>query len=243
MLHSIDEQGNTAHICPHCQQKNEHDINHEKMEWMSDADLVGLPRCDCGTRTFAKTRFSAQELALPVIQKDEYGKIASVQFPGAPDLWSKVTHLEKNEVGEIVEIIDAVVQHPAIARHQALAGQLYAVQKYPLVQMSVYADEGIVQWNCPGCQQLQSAHVSHPEVQQIPLQGTIALPMCACGVRAAIKIEQPEPQPVCLMVAGPDGQPATIEGVPAEQAQLLALHQKFLGQLQQVGKLAQKEGS
>lgn len=250
MLSTIDDQGKTSHICPHCQTKNEHSTSHDQMEWMGDADLVGLPPCSgegCTTRTFAKTRFSEQELAAPTIHKDDFGKITTVVYHnGIENLWPKITHWEKNpkyvpggSEPPIIEIIDAVIQHPAIAKHQELARQLYALQKFPLVQTTRHTDDGMLQWNCPACGKASQAHVSHPEMQHIPGQGTIALPQCECGVRVAVKVDRPEPQPVRLVVAGPDGQPALMEGIPHEQAQAHAQHLLFLKQLREAGKLAE----
>lgn len=134
MLHSIDEHGNTSHICPHCQQKNEHHITHEHMEWMIDGDLVGLPPCQgagCTTRTFVKTHFSEEDLQEPIIQRDEAGKIINVIIRGAPNLWRIVSHLEKDESGQTKGVIDTVVQHPAVAKHQELARQLLTAGRMP----------------------------------------------------------------------------------------------------------------
>lgn len=245
MLHTIDAEGNTTHVCPHCKSKNEHHIG--DMEWMSDADLVGLPPCSgdgCTTRTFIKTRFSKEDLAEPIITKDEFGKISNVVIRGAPNLWPIITHLEKNpkyvEGGNeppIIEVIDAVLQHPAIVKHQELARQLYAQQKFPLVQTTKHTDDGMLQWDCPACQEASQAHVTHPEVAHVPNQNTVALPACQCGVRVAIKIDRTEPQPVKMLVAGPDGQSALLEGVPFEQAQKAQQHQMFLSHLREAGKL------
>jgi transcription elongation factor Elf1 len=242
MLHAIDEQGNTTHICPHCNAKNEHHIL--QLEWGMDADAVALPPCkDCKTQTFVKTRFSQQDLKEPSIQRDEFGTIINVVIHGAPNLWQIISHDERREDGSLISIIDTVVRHPAIAKHQELSRQLYAMQKFPLVETSAHTDEGMIHWKCPACGQEKQASISHPEVAHVPSQATIALPACVCGVRVAVKVDQPEPPPINLLVAGPDGQPAVLSGVPIEQVTRAKNHQKFLLQLRNIGKLPPgKEG-
>lgn len=139
-LQHITEDGNLHWDCHSgkCPPQQAH-ISHEQVEWMEDGDLVGLPQCECGTRTFIKTKFTEQELAEPIVTRGVHpitGKegILSVQVPGAPNLTWMNVHYEKwmvNGEETTIQIIDEVFQHPMVARHLELKRQLHAAGKKP----------------------------------------------------------------------------------------------------------------
>lgn len=253
MLHKIDEDGNTMHICPHCGRKNKHHIEHEQMEWMPSGRLVALPVCEgaacqaVNRRTFVRTHWPEEELAEPLIQRDENDKIINVVIRGAPNLWQIVSHQEMawrvidgEEQQVLITVIDAVIRHPAVDTHQQLHQHLYRVQRYPVVHTTEHTHDGMIKWNCPACRAANSVHVSHTGVEHVPHRGTVALPECGCGARFAIELEKPEPLPVQLMIASQSGQPVMTEAVLPEHAQKHRQHQQFLQHLRELGKL--KEG-
>ena len=97
MLLELTNDGTATWTCPHCQTAQDAHVSHPQMEWtprqhleallargLSEAeaqaalstmsDMVALPPCDCGTRTFLKTSFTAEELNAPNM-RDERGNL------------------------------------------------------------------------------------------------------------------------------------------------------------------------
>jgi hypothetical protein len=143
MLHTIDDSGTiTWHChnpecrfhncseweafrqCPHHEDKDAQGqslrthISHEEVQWI-DCDLVALPRCTCGSRTFVKVAFTPQELAAPNMTLYER---RMVQQPGKhPETGADCVFL--------IPTMQPVGPHPAIARHTKLAELLKASGK------------------------------------------------------------------------------------------------------------------
>ena len=89
MLSNLSDEGHATWQCPHCGVVNSEHVSHAGMEWtprehinavlargLSEAeaqaamgpmhgDMIALPPCGCGTRTFVKAGFSEKDLAAP----------------------------------------------------------------------------------------------------------------------------------------------------------------------------------
>lgn len=69
MLHDFTDEGVAHWVCPHCSTGNQAHVSHEEMEAIGN--VVALPPCACGTRTFLKAQFTPDELQTEnMIDKD-----------------------------------------------------------------------------------------------------------------------------------------------------------------------------
>lgn len=131
MLEAITDEGQLHWNChtDGCPPRACH-LSHQAVEWVAP-DLVALPFCpSCGSRTFIKTKFSAQELAPPLIEREISGTIRSVQLQGAANFTLIEHQVERHLVphpdrpGELLEAfsfsITDIRPSPVVARHQKL---------------------------------------------------------------------------------------------------------------------------
>ncbi len=120
-------------------QTHRHHVSHQEVQWRDNGREIDLPECHCGERHNVVVSWSDAELAPPIITRGVHpvtGKegIIGVEIVGAPNFTRVRSHLEKHEVDgetQIVEIIDGVDPHPAIANHQEFARQVTASGKVP----------------------------------------------------------------------------------------------------------------